>query len=68
MNHHKKLNFSGPVPHGFEGCKQYKQYYGTNVFISCGIGDNCFDLNGQVGLVNNILHSSSGDTCLENII
>lgn len=34
------------------------------MFISCGTGDNCFDLNGQVGLVNNILHSSSGDTYL----
>lgn len=64
LNQHKILHLSGPVPHGFETCKQYKHYDGKNMFISRETDDNCFDLNGQVGLVKNILYSSSGDTYL----
>lgn len=72
LNQHKKLHLSGPLPQGFEACKQFKQYYGENIFISCGTGDNCFVLNGQICLVSNILYSSSGDTyvvcdCFSNI-
>lgn len=58
----RKLHFFGPLPKGFETYGQYKQYYWGNMLISDASGDNCFDVNGQIALVRNILHSSDRDT------
>lgn len=51
---------SGPVLAEFSMCNQYKMYKDKDTIISNSAGTNCFELEGRVGIVRNIVHSTGG--------
>jgi hypothetical protein len=56
----KKPHHAGPLPPCMPPCSQYRQYW-TNVrLISCLPGDNCFEIDGNVCVVKNVLLLPSG--------
>jgi hypothetical protein len=57
-NPHRKLHLSGPLPHNYVNCQQYKWYLGKETIISCCKGDNCFEVDDEIVLVRNILCSA----------
>ena len=46
---------NGPVPVGFENCKQFKQIYCNGYFYSVSRGNNCIKINNKIYLIKNIL-------------
>ena len=59
---HKKPHLAGPLPKDYSTCIQYKECHGKDIFIACSEGDNCFEVNGTIVVVENILQSSQGET------
>ena len=62
---HKKPHLSGPLPRHYSHCMQYKQYCGSETFISSSVGDNCFQLGERIVLVRNILKSNETHVVVE---
>lgn len=56
----KKQHSRGPVPSGALPCLQYQRYINQNVTISCTEGDNCFEIQGHIAFVRNIVSLASG--------
>jgi len=61
---HKMPHSSGPLPKGQWACQQYKQYCSHSIFVSCQDGDNCFMINDQCIVVQNILLTVSNETLI----
>lgn len=61
---HKIPHCSGPLPREQLTCQQYKQYSSPSRFISCQEGDNCFMINDQCIVVQNILLTVSNETLI----
>lgn len=59
-----KLHMEGPVTVSLQSYQQYKQYNGVHCFVSSSIGDNCFEVDGKIGLVRNILSNAADDSCV----
>jgi len=61
-------HMAGPTTVAMSYCQQYKQYNGVRYVISVSEGDNCFEVDGKIGLVRNILkdnHSCIGYVVFE---
>ena len=52
----KGQHMAGPLPIKYRHCLQYTQYNGADYLIATTTGDNCFMVDGKVGVVKNILH------------
>lgn len=50
----------GPTPQEFPARAQYKKYRHEGNVISCSQGNNCFDVEGRVAVVRNIVEVLSG--------
>ena len=59
---HRKAHMTGPLPEAYANCFQYKLYVGNSSIVSSSKGDNCFQLNGEIVIIRNILHSPLGET------
>lgn len=59
---------NGPITHSLSYCQQYKQYHGPRFFISIDQGDNCFEIDGKVGVVRNILEERVDGPCVGYVV
>ena len=57
---HRKAHMTGPLPEACANCFQYKLYVGNSSMVSCSKGDHCFQLNGEIVIIRNILHFPLG--------
>ena len=63
---HSREHFAGPIPSKLDHIvvRQYKHYKSGSIFISSAAGNNCFKIRGKMGLVRNVLCTSSNDTLI----
>lgn len=59
-----QATYGRPVTISLSSCQQYKQYNGVHCFVSSSPGDNCFEVDGKVGVVRNILSNAVDDSCV----
>lgn len=59
----KKPHTEGPLPVSYMNYLQYKQCYARDFFVSVASGDNCFIVDGKVGIIKNILHYQVDNSC-----
>lgn len=57
----QKPHLCGPTLSNFPVHMQYKKYRYDGNIISCSQGNNCFDVEGRVAVVRNIVESVSGE-------
>ena len=59
----KGPHMEGPLPVTHVQCSQFKQYYGSSHsnFMSINTGDNCFEIEGKIGIIKNILKAGKDD-------
>ena len=57
----RKPHMEGPITLSLRHCQQYKQYTGSNFFVSSCQGDNCFLIGGKVDIVQNIIKERGSD-------
>ncbi|XP_070404835.1 uncharacterized protein [Nothobranchius furzeri] len=50
----------GPTLPDFPARMQFRQYKHEGIIISCSVGNNCFDVEGKVAVVRNIVQLFSG--------
>ncbi|KAG1681458.1 hypothetical protein GQR58_011843 [Nymphon striatum] len=62
--YHQKPPLPGPLPLQYRTWWQYKLYRSDKIFISCCVRDNCFEVDGKIVLVQNILLSLFGATSI----
>ncbi len=52
---------NGPVIMSLSHCMQFTHCLKKDCFVSVSTGDNCFEINGKIGLVRNIFEERSND-------
>lgn len=57
----KKPHMEGPLPVTHIHCLQFKLYYDGSHYMSVSDGDNCFEIDGKLGVVRNILQDRGDD-------
>ena len=55
MDQFKNPHSKGPIPFSLSHYLQYEQYHGINFYMSVDEGNNCFEINGKIGVIKNIL-------------